>query len=229
MGLATDLYRKKAKKWKRKRFETFVSKLLPRENEYVIDLGGSRGDFFHNNQDLIDKYNLKIVIADIDEGALAVARSRGFETLHISERGFQDFADDEFDIVFCNSVIEHVTVVKDEVWDFRSQEFFAESFKIQQAFAQAIERVAKKYFVQTPHVDFPIESHAWFPKAYIYTQNRGRNIDRLRKLNSFWVKKTKPDYNLLNEDQMRTIFPEATDVLVNTVCLFPKEIIAYKA
>jgi hypothetical protein len=56
------------------------------------------------------------------------------------------FADRSFDLVFSNSVIEHV------------------GSRAQQArFAAEIARVGKQYWVQTPNRYFPIEHHLWTP------------------------------------------------------------------
>jgi hypothetical protein len=56
------------------------------------------------------------------------------------------FADKEFDIVFSNSVIEHVGGDRE----------------IRQM-ADEIVRVGKKYYIQTPNRYFPIEPHFFFP------------------------------------------------------------------
>ncbi|HEX4435353.1 MAG TPA: class I SAM-dependent methyltransferase [Solirubrobacteraceae bacterium] len=58
------------------------------------------------------------------------------------------FADGEFDLVYCSSVIEHVTP------DRRA------------AFAKELRRVGRGWFVQTPARTFPIEPHALLPGAH---------------------------------------------------------------
>jgi SAM-dependent methyltransferase len=57
------------------------------------------------------------------------------------------FADDEFDLAYCNSVIEHVPPER------------------RQAFAAELRRVARGWYVQTPAWSFPIEPHALLPGA----------------------------------------------------------------
>jgi len=65
------------------------------------------------------------------------------------------FADGAFDIVFSNSVIEHVG-------DSASQE----------RFAREVMRVGRAYWVQTPNSRFPVEQHLltpgvhWLPRAW---------------------------------------------------------------
>ena len=58
------------------------------------------------------------------------------------------FANDEFDLVYCSSVIEHVEPVRRD------------------AFARELRRVARGWFVQTPAFSFPIEPHALLPFAH---------------------------------------------------------------
>ena len=57
-----------------------------------------------------------------------------------------DFEDQSFDIVFSNSVIEHLY-----------------TFEQQQKMAAEVQRVGKHYFIQTPNYWFPIEPHWVFP------------------------------------------------------------------
>jgi SAM-dependent methyltransferase len=58
------------------------------------------------------------------------------------------FADDEFDLVYCSSVIEHVPRVR------------------RAAFAAELRRVGRGWFVQTPAYSFPLEPHSLLPGAH---------------------------------------------------------------
>jgi SAM-dependent methyltransferase len=58
------------------------------------------------------------------------------------------FADDEFDLVYCSSVIEHVAPARRE------------------AFAAELRRVGRGWLVQTPALSFPVEPHALLPFAH---------------------------------------------------------------
>jgi SAM-dependent methyltransferase len=58
------------------------------------------------------------------------------------------FADREFDLVYCSSVIEHVAPPR------------------RRAFAGEIRRVGRGWFVQTPTRSFPIEPHSLLPGAH---------------------------------------------------------------
>ncbi len=58
------------------------------------------------------------------------------------------FADGEFDLVYCSSVIEHVPPAR------------------RPAFAAEVRRVGRGWFVQTPAFSFPVEPHALLPFAH---------------------------------------------------------------
>jgi SAM-dependent methyltransferase len=58
------------------------------------------------------------------------------------------FADREFDLVYCSSVIEHVAPAR------------------RAAFAAEVRRVGRGWFVQSPAYSFPIEPHALLPGAH---------------------------------------------------------------
>ena len=58
----------------------------------------------------------------------------------------RQFTDKQFDVVFSNSVIEHVGTYEDQT-----------------CMAREVQRVGKRYFIQTPNFYFPIEPHFLFP------------------------------------------------------------------
>jgi SAM-dependent methyltransferase len=58
------------------------------------------------------------------------------------------FVDNEFDLVYCSSVIEHVPPPR------------------RAAFAAEIRRVGRGWFVQTPAFSFPLEPHSLLPGAH---------------------------------------------------------------
>ncbi|MEA2143378.1 MAG: hypothetical protein QOI64_1808 [Solirubrobacteraceae bacterium] len=58
------------------------------------------------------------------------------------------FADDEFDLAYCSSVIEHIAPAD------------------RAAFAAELRRVARGWYVQTPAFSFPVEPHALLPFAH---------------------------------------------------------------
>ena len=112
----------------------------------------------------------------------------------------RQFADQEFDVVFSNSVIEHVG-----------------DPDAQRQVAGEIKRVGKRYFVQTPNRNFPLEPHFFFPGfQFLPLMTR---IWLLQHFNLGWYNKI-PDYTaarqevetirLLSRREVTQLFPEGT-------------------
>jgi SAM-dependent methyltransferase len=114
------------------------------------------------------------------------------------------FADDEFDLVYCSSVIEHVPQAR------------------RAAFAAELRRVGRGWFVQTPAFSFPIEPHSLLPLAHWLPA-------RLRK--PYWKLGAAgewEDISLLKRAEMQALFgpalPERWGPLVKSwVCVSPPD------
>lgn len=112
---------------------------VPKRSASILDVGGTsatwRGTGLEKQVTLLNLTSPKD--KDIDLGFKAVKGNA-------LEMGM--FSDNEFDIVFSNSVIEHVG-----------------SLENQKRFAREVRRVGKSYWVQTPNKMFPVEPHFLFP------------------------------------------------------------------
>jgi len=175
----------------------------------ILDLGSERGDHIHSVLVGTPVLPENVYIADIDEVLINQGKEYyGFQPVLIPQRGRLPFDDDFFDVVYCSSVIEHVTVDKKDVWMIRSGKKFREVARTRQKeFAAEIMRLGKGYFVQTPYRFFPIESHSWLP--FLGYLPRRLLMLKLRLINRFWVKRTNPDWYLLTSDDMKELFPDA--------------------
>jgi ubiquinone/menaquinone biosynthesis C-methylase UbiE len=111
------------------------------------------------------------------------------------------FRDGAFDVVFSNSVIEHVG-------DAASQ----------QRFAAETARVGRSYWVQTPNRWFPVEQHLltpfvhWLPKAWQRAIVPRFNFWRLLTRPSadrreFYQEHYLRDVRLLSGEELRALFP----------------------
>jgi hypothetical protein len=110
------------------------------------------------------------------------------------------FADQSFDVVFSNSVIEHVG-----------------SYDDQRRMAGEVRRVGARYFLQTPNRYFPIEPHFLFP-YYQFLPVVAR-VWLLQHFSLGWRGKT-PDaraarasvesIRLLSKGELVKLFPEAS-------------------
>jgi 2-polyprenyl-3-methyl-5-hydroxy-6-metoxy-1,4-benzoquinol methylase len=179
------------------------------ETTRVLDIGSEDGTAIARVLAGTGILPQNVYIADIDAARVeAGQRQFGFVPVVIPESGRLPFADGFFDIVYCSSVIEHVTVPKNEVWSARSGKVFSRrAEQSQAAFAQEIRRLGKRYFVQTPNKWFPIESHTWLP--FIGFAPRSAQLATIAVSNRFWIKRTSPDWHLLTAREMSTLFPDA--------------------
>ena len=127
-----------ANKLRKKRFELFskILREIPKPIK-ILDVGGEP-NFWQVMG--VDK-DLDITLLN-----LHAANHPGFTTLAGDARAMPQFKDKEFDMVFSNSVIEHVG-----------------DYSEQKKMADEIIRVGKRYFVQTPAKYFPIEPHFLVP------------------------------------------------------------------
>jgi 2-polyprenyl-3-methyl-5-hydroxy-6-metoxy-1,4-benzoquinol methylase len=132
------------------------------------------------------------------------------------------FADGAFDIVFSNSVIEHVG-----------------SPANQQRFASEIARVGRRYWVQTPNKSFPIEMHVMVPLVHRLPKRWQKTV--LERFNvwelvarpseaqrQFFVEHFLNDLRLLNASDLRALFP-GSRVISERMLGLPKSLIALRA
>lgn len=204
--------------------------LRPRPHDRVLDLGGGDGSFAAR---IARRVAVQVTVADIDDTRL-IARDRyGFREVKLEEAAFADtgslpFNDGEFDVVLCNSVIEHVTLPKAEcvVPSAGERDWRDRSFAAQERFAREIRRIGRAYFVQTPHRSFPIDAHTWLPLTNFLPHETARRIVNIT--DTVWVKKCGiADWHLLGTAQMRRLFPDAL-LHVDRIAGIPKSVIAYR-
>jgi hypothetical protein len=107
----------------------------------ILDVGGT--DIHWERMGLDETKKFYITILNTEPQS---TRFKNVETVVGDARHMPQFSDGFFDVVYSNSVIEHVG-----------------SFADQQAMAREIQRLGKRYFVQTPSKWFPMEPHFLFP------------------------------------------------------------------
>ena len=127
------------------------------------------------------------------------------------------FPDNAFEIVYSNSVIEHLGNIAD-----------------QRKFAAECRRVGRSYFIQTPNRDFPIEPHVlapfihWLPKQW-----QGRLLRNF----TLWGWITRPDSaardrflnttRMLTKAELQSLFPDA-EIRLERFLGLTKSLIALK-
>lgn len=175
--------------FRRKRFAFFKSLIacLPRPL-HILDVGGTQG--FWEIMGFI-RDDVKLTILNIEP---IEATFPNVTSIVGDARDMREFKDKEFEVVFSNSVIEHVG-----------------SFDQQRAMAEEVQRVGKRYFVQTPNRYFPIEPHVLLPffqffpsglKVFLATHspNCGWKSSHVEELSTI---------RLMTEKELRTLFPGA--------------------
>jgi len=216
-----------SKKHRERRAKLFKNLLNPTPKDRILDLGSGDGSYIAN----ILPFRENVYLADISEEDLKIAQKKyGFKNTILlkDDDPILPFPDKYFDIIFCSSVIEHVTGPKNKVKSIKDSKLFYElAFKYQLSFANEIRRISKKYFVQTPYKYFLIESHTWLPFIIVLLPRKLqiKLIDFLN--NTKWPKKTFPDWNLLTIKDMKMLFPDAQIILEKSL-LMTKSIIAVK-
>lgn len=144
--------------FRRRRMQQFFNTLSPTPQTRVLDVGGTANTWTNES---VTSESVASESTTSTSTASKSANSTSFPVtlLNILDYGKQSnprftpivgdatampFPNRSFDIVFSNSVIEHV-----ETWEK------------QQAFAHEVRRVGDYIWIQTPARSFPIEAHLW--------------------------------------------------------------------
>ena len=159
----------------------------------ILDLGG-RPDFWQNSAFLaLNHSDVEITFLNIEP-----VDHPNYRCLIGDARNLARFKDNEFDVVFSNSVIEHLG-----------------DYKEQRKMAQEIQRVGQRYFVQTPNRYFPIEPHFLFPffqflpikiKVWLLTHF---NMGWYPKMSQEEARDLAVNTQLLSRQQFLALFPQA--------------------
>lgn len=224
-ALAERIIRVARNHFHERRADVFIRLMDPAPGTRVLDLGSGWGDPFLGR--ITRRVPLDVTLADITEGPTHDAERLGFRSVLLQEDGPLPFDDGEFDIVVSNSVIEHVTLPKEECVhaQMSEAEWRGRALKRQKAFANEIRRVGKRYFVQTPHKHFPLDLHTWLPFTHWLSHASAQRV--IAYTDRFWIKHCGyVDWHLLGEAEMQGLFPEAR-LHVECVAGLPKSLIAY--
>ena len=127
-----------ASRLRHKRFALFRSLLARVDHPLtILDVGGTEA--FWEQMGAADEPEFRVVLVNL--GATPVVRGH-FASVVGDAADLAGIADHEFDVVFSNSVIEHLG-----------------DLPAQRRMASEVGRVGRRYFVQTPNRYFPIDPH----------------------------------------------------------------------
>jgi hypothetical protein len=159
----------------------------------ILDVGGT--EFFWKMVEFSNA-DVEITLLNLDKQPTT---KPNFASIVGDARSMQQFADAEFDVVFSNSVIEHLG-----------------TFEHQRQMADEVRRVGKRYFIQTPNKYFPIEPHfelpffQWFPVTLRAWLASHLDLGWYRRFPSYELaRKEVESIRLLTKPEMQKLFPEA--------------------
>jgi len=183
----------------------------------IIDLGGTWAYWERVGMDFLDTHDIEITCINYSESEL---RAHGVHPRLNAEVGdarhLPKFADNHFDMVHSNSVIEHVGRFADMA-----------------DFAREVRRLAPAHYVQTPYFWFPIDPH--FPRVPLFHwMPESWRLKLLGAIKVGWGRPTRDtavamsminNVVLLDSRQFRHLFPDSRH-RAERFALMPKSMIA---
>jgi hypothetical protein len=172
----------------------FFSRFSGLEKIEILDVGGA--SYFWQNSALLSIPGLRITLLNFQ---LEETSHPSLHSIQGDATDLHEFKNGHFDLVFSNSVIEHLYTLEQ-----------------QQKMASEVCRVGKSYFIQTPNVYFPIEAHyalpfaQYYPNAFLYFILTKTKFSRLKKWNSAEASQYIAEIRLLNSQEMKALFPGAS-------------------
>jgi hypothetical protein len=195
-----------ASRYRQARFARFVKTLRLGPSDRILDVGGYPGFWAGSG------FERQVTLLNLS----FAERPPPFDYLLADARSLTAVGTGAFDVVHCNSVIEHVGS-----WDD------------QRAAAREICRVGRRYWVQTPYRHFPIEAHFLFPFFQYLAAGVQKRVAVSWPLSHYRRAGVPPgqilqelaSLRLLSRADLRTLFPQA-EILAETVARWPKSLIA---
>lgn len=177
-----------------KKFEKlFFRNFNPEKEIRILDVGGT--DYFWKNSQIPSIPGVRITLLNLH---LEKTTHPHIQSLLGNATDMREFSDKSFDLIFSNSVIEHLYTLEN-----------------QQKMAAEIQRVGRKYFIQTPNKFFPIEAHyalpfaQFLPKSLVFLLLTKTRLSRLKRWEEKAARQYLEEIRLLNEKEMRLLFPGA--------------------
>ena len=176
------------KPFRLRRMNNFMARMAPAPGEVILDIGGSE-----YNWDIID-YSGAVTLLNIRE-----PKQKNLKYNYvIGDATNLSYEDNEFPIVYSNSVIEHLS-----------------TYENQEKFANEMRRTGITLWCQTPAKGFFIEPHYITPFVHFLPKKAQRKL--LRNF-SVWGLITRPSLEAVNDmvdelrlltyDEMKQLFPD---------------------
>jgi hypothetical protein len=201
-----------AARMRRKRFALFRTLLqgIPRPLE-ILDIGGTQE--FWEIMDFTDVPGISVTLVNLQRPDTWY---ENFSGLAGNATDLSELADNQFDVVFSNSVIEHVG-----------------SYQQQRLMAQEVRRVGERYFVQTPNYYFPIEPHfllpgfQWLPRSVRVLLVSHFSLGWMQRMpDPVQARELVESTRLLRKQELLTLFPGA-EIYEERMLGLTKSFVAY--
>jgi hypothetical protein len=204
-------------KLRKKRFSLLENRIkylaLKKEKIDILDIGGDISFWKHVGW---KSEKCHICLLNLYENKIEEKDSPNFHTI-VGNALSLPFQKGQFDLIFSNSVIEHVG-----------------SKKNQQIFAEEVKRVSDKYIIQTPSLWFPLEPHSLIP-FFQFIPHRLRallimnfNINYFPKKSSYKeALEVSKSTLMFSKKEFRKLFPDA-EIQVERLFGLPKSYTAIK-
>ena len=181
--------------FRNKRFKFFFDKInLLNKPISILDLGGKIN--FWENRGLTGHTDFKITLLNLEK---EVSEYSNVKTLKGDILDLKNFEKNSFDIVFSNSVIEHLS-----------------NFENQKKMAFEVLRIGKKHIIQTPNKKFFIEPHyllpffQFIPKKLQFTILTKTKLSRLKTWDKKFANKYLDEIRLMTKKEVNEIFPNSS-------------------
>jgi len=210
MATIHDLIRPIQRRFRARRMAEFARVFSVDAETRILDVGGTPF-----NWELID-VRPRVTLVNLDpKPTFAVPENMRYVP---GDACRLPFADGAFDIVYSNSVIEHLGT-----WEH------------QQMMAAEIRRVGRSYYVQTPSRSFPIEPHLVGLNMHALPPALHRSLIPVLTLHGWWHRPSLRVRNeflsrirLLSGSDVANLFPDAT-LLRERFAGLTKSFVAFRA
>lgn len=184
-------------KFRKKRLQEFENLFFTHfagaEKIEILDVGGK--EYFWKPSSLLNHPGVRITLLNLH---LEKTSHSAIQAVKGDATSMPEFGENSFDLVFSNSVIEHLY-----------------TWENQQKMASEILRVGKRHFIQTPNIYFPIEAHyalpfaQYYPKAVLHFILTQTKLSRFKRWNPAEASQYQDEIRLLTKSEMKALFPES--------------------
>lgn len=201
--------------WRVRRYALFINTINPTRQTRILDVGGYPATWtkFEPRAQSILCLNIHSIDWNPNQSPqhnISVALGDARHMKHINNQAY--------DVVFSNSVIEHVGDWTD-----------------QQAFAHEARRVGGKLWIQTPARGCPIEPHYIAPFIHWFPKNLQRKLipwcslyGLIQRPTSDDITKVVDSIRLLTKSEVKTLFPDCEILVERIFFIIPKSYIAVR-